>query len=110
MYANHIDDSNAVQVIALNCLYFIVCISVVSTYILLFLSPQVFCSDATLSEDGSMEMTMPWTFSMQSASDITSVWLVVALLSKITQTRTDGDLSFRLVAISCMQAFANRRN
>ena len=78
--------------------------------ILLFLSPQVFCSDATLSEDGSVEMTMPWTFSVQSASDITSAWLVVALLSKITQTRTDGDLSFRLVAISCMQAFANRRN
>ena len=29
---------------------------------------------------------------------------------QISQTRTDDDLSFRLVAISCMQAFANRRN
>ena len=34
MYANNIDNSNAVQVIALNSWHFIVCISVVSTYIL----------------------------------------------------------------------------
>ena len=81
MYANHIDDSNAVQVIAQNCWHFTVCISVVSTISLLVFSPQVLGCCASLGEDGSVKMTMPWTFSVPSPSDITSAWLVVALLS-----------------------------
>ena len=113
MYANPIDGSSAVQVIPLNYWNFIVCISVVSTYNLsLFESTGVL--QRCLGEDGCVKMMMPWTFSVWSPCGITAAcsWCAVqrCAVQQLSQTLTDGDLSFRLVAISCMQAFANRRN
>ena len=109
MYANHTDNSNSVQVIALNYWHFIVYISCIDIYPFYFWVHR--CSATSVLQ--LIEVPLPWMSCVRSPSGITSTCsntFGCCAAQQLSQTMTDGDLSFRLVTISCIQAFGNRRN